>query len=121
MNKKTLGVATPVEFGFCEIAFEDELGESCAIQTVNDISHLLDESKPKSLILGLKTTHCYISQEYAKDVGIENKVDEKGFVSFDLPDEVLINSTMRLSEDQVSGLVVRLEQWLEKGHFSDEE
>ncbi len=120
MNK-TLGSVPQKDFGFSEVIFDDELGEKCAIQTVTDISCILDESKPKSLLLGLKVPHCYIDAACASQVGIEVAPDDKGIVEFDLPQAVSINASMRLNEDQVKGLIKRLEQWLDTGQFSDED
>ncbi|MDG1752320.1 MAG: hypothetical protein P8I03_11765 [Thalassotalea sp.] len=115
-----LGKVSRKEFGFSELTFTDELGENCAIQTVNDIKHLLDESKPRSIVLGLKEPHCYALKEYADKIGIKSEPNEMGIVEFNLPKGININSTIRLNEEQVKGLIVRLEQWLENDDFTDE-
>ena len=103
---KFLGQVSQPEFGFSELTFTDELGEVCAIQTVNDIAHLLDEYKPKSLILGVKEPLCYVFKEYADNMGIKNKPNKNGIVEFGLPKEVTINSSIRLNEEQVTLCII---------------
>jgi hypothetical protein len=120
MTKNSFGKASVVDFGFSELAFTDEQGEECAIQTVNDITSILSKESDKSILIGLKEPKCYILEKYAHMVGIQTDGKENGLVEFDLPDEVTINTSIQLSERQVRGLIVRLNQWLEDGRFSED-
>lgn len=123
MNKKTtpIGIESETERGWQRVSFKDEYNHDCSLQvssravcenedgTVNDplgwIWLGIDEIKPQ------------IMKSDAQRLGLIPPGKVTGWMDYHIPEEVLLHSQMHLNEQQVRGLIARLQVWLETGEL----
>jgi hypothetical protein len=93
--------------GFTYYQFKDRNGELCSIQE----SSLATEA---AIWLGIDDANPIIMHSDAKKLGMEVNTDS-GWVSYPIPDQVLLHTRMHLTIDQVKALLPILENFVKTG------
>lgn len=105
---------------FPRVDFKDAYGHGCKIQAsavVYDYAHSLDQPGSSAIWLGINDPKPEIMARDAHLVGVQTE-KKVGWVPFPIPQGVLVHTHMHLNREQVSGLIVRLQEWMAKGEFS---
>ena len=95
--------------GFSIIYFKDGNDKECQLQCSSAIGDYEDSfGRPGTSFVWL---------------GLENAdpkiLSEKGWVSYPIHKDVLLNTRMHLNREQVENLIDRLNEWLEKGKWEN--
>lgn len=116
-----LGVDGKTNRGFSVVMFQDASGLECSLQqssAIEDNDAALDNPGSSLIWLGVDDCKPQIMKSQAKALGVElPSGDLTGWMSYPIPDEVLITTRMHLSREQAKGLIARLQSWLETGTF----
>jgi len=117
------GTDSTTNRGFPVVEFKDEYDTECSLQissraVIEDEDGTVDD--PLGWIwLGIDDAEPKILKTNARKLGIELPPGEvSGWMPYPVPDEVLMNTRMHLNEQQVRGLIARLQTWLETGDFT---
>jgi len=116
---RELGVAGRTERGFGEVLFEDSYGKGCRLSCssiVGEYEDSMDRPGTSALWLGLSAVEAKVLAREAASVGVATQ-ETTGWVDYPIPARVLLSAAMHLDREQVAGLVVRLQAWLDKGDF----
>lgn len=102
--------------GFGYVKFTDVYDLRCSIQQNSMLSG-------DRLWLGIDDPKPQIMASDARALGYPTRGVQQGWVTFDLPNEVLMQTRMHLDKEQVRGLITRLQHWVDTGElkFEDEE
>jgi len=111
---KRLGPTKRTKRGFALLEFKDRYGVSCSLQA----SSLAEYAKPgtSAVWLGVDDPSPKVMASQAPSVGIKT-AEITGWVPYQIPDCVSINTRMHLDRRQVKALIGHLQAWLEKGTF----
>lgn len=93
--------------GFDITNFKDSYGAECSLQKSSSAF------EPK-IWLGVNDANPKIMVSDAKKIGIIPK-EETGWTRYDIPKEVLLNTRMHLSQEQVKELLPYLNRFVETG------
>lgn len=98
--------------GFDTVTFFDKYGKECSIQksslaTEDAIWFGIDDAEPK------------VMAKNAKSFGIET-TETTGWVPYPIPDEVLLNTRMHLTREQVKKILPILQEFVNTGDLPDE-
>jgi hypothetical protein len=113
MNK--LGKFEKTARGFDNVEFKDANGADCSVQAssaIGDYEDSFDKPGSSYLWLGVNDADPKIMASDAKTLGIETKATH-GWINYEIPSEVSLNTRMHLNREQVSGLVEELQYWLD--------
>lgn len=119
MEKKTkpLAKVAKTERGFQTVTFEDDYGVPCSIQQSSVIGKYEDSFKrpgTSALWVGCDEADPRVLASKAASLGVKTE-ETTGWVPFPLSKEVLLNTHMHLNREQVAGLIVHLQAWLDTG------
>lgn len=94
--------------GFGVVSFKDYYGSECSVQESSIV-------EPECVWVGVNDVQPKIMKRDAHKFGIQLPEGEEvsGWMSFPIPDEVLLSSRMHLNKDQVESLIKILQNWLE--------
>lgn len=95
------------ERGFGRVEFVDDYGEKCSIQESSSVTG--------RIWLGIDHVNPQIMKSDAIKLGLAVPFDETGWMSYPIPEQVLLSSRMHLNRSQVQDLVDKLQQWLDSG------
>lgn len=111
---KRLGKTKRTNRGFRIVEFKDLSGVACSLQA----SSLAIYTTPgiSAVWLGCDDANPQIEANKASAAGVKTDVTA-GWVPYPIPEEVLLNTRMHLTREQVSALVNHLVSWLERGTF----
>ena len=98
--------------GFALIQFEDRYGATCTIQKSSMIS-------PEAIWFGVENADPKIMAADAEKFGIVDPGDGTGWIEYPIPREVLINTRMHLTQDQVIDLLPILQHFAETGELPE--
>lgn len=122
MKKETLpfGEETRSNRGFEVVRFQDTYKQGC---NLIESSKAVFENKDGSvddplgwIWLGLNDVKPQIMKSDAVAMGMAVPPGEvSGWIDYPLPKQVFLNASMHLNEEQVKGLVARLNLWLKTG------
>ena len=104
-------IKTKTERGFSLVKFTDRYGARCAIQK----SSLVFED---CIWLGIEDADPKIMASDAIKLGIDNKGESCGWIHFDIPKEVLLNTRMHLTQDMAKELIKELNIFVNTGELS---
>jgi hypothetical protein len=96
--------------GFNIVEFKDTYGEECSLQK----SSLATEDR---IWLGISNVNPKIMASDAIKLGLPNIKENSGWVGFEIPEEVLINSRMHLDKKQAKKLIKHLTKFVETGEI----
>jgi len=98
--------------GFSLIEFEDSYGLGCNIQESSNAggSHIW---------LGVKDAEPKILAHDAMGLGLPTNGETTGWVPYEIPSQVFLNTRMHLDTKQVKDLIKVLEIWVESGELVD--
>lgn len=113
---KKLGKADKTERGFAIVEFKDQYDVPCSLQASSVVlsEHGLDNPGTSAVWLGITTVKPIVMARDAARLGVQTR-EENGWVRYPIPEGVQLNSRMHLDRDQVAGLILRLQEWLDKG------
>lgn len=116
-----LGESHPNSRGFQVLAFPDANGQKCTLQQSSAIRECedleaVDLPGRSAIWLGCDTAEPKILASHAAEHGIKTE-EKEGWVSYPIPDEVLMSTRMHLTRPQVYALVRHLTRWLETGNL----
>lgn len=97
------------ERGFPIAEFEDYYGANCSIQK----SSLIE---PDCIWLGVNDADPKIMVSKAESHGLKPE-SENGWMKFPIPEDVLLNTRMHLTRDQVKELLPLLQRFVETGEI----
>lgn len=100
---------TQTHRGFNLITFIDRYNHECNVQE----SSLASES---AIWLGLESASPQIMASQAKEFGIETEATV-GWIPYPIPDAVLLNTRMHLTQEQVQKLLPILQHFAETGNL----
>lgn len=108
--------------GFEKVTFLDTYDKKCSIQeSSRAVCEEDDGTVPDPLgwiWLGIDDPEPKVMKRDALRMGLRLPPGEvSGWMPFEIPKEVLIHTQMHLNEQQVRGLVARLNLWLETGRL----
>lgn len=121
MSEEKFGRAGLTDRGFTEVAFCDSYDTQCRVSSSSVIFDYPDAPRrpgSSALWLGVAKVKAQVMARDAMEVGVLTK-ETTGWVDYPLPEQVLVSGSMHLNREQVAGLVARLQEWLDKGEFSD--
>lgn len=98
--------------GFSVLKFNDSNGNECSLQ--------ISSSYDRSIWLGVHEVEAQFLAKDAKAVGVETD-QTLGWIKYDLPKELLINSRMHLNVAQTKELIKLLTNFVNTGDFDDKE
>jgi len=100
--------------GFNMIEFKDRNGVPCSLQA----SSLAEYATPgiSAVWLGTEDAGPKVLHWQAAFLGVKTSKTE-GWVSYPIPDEVLLSTRMHLNRKQVTALIRHLQKWLKTGSF----
>ena len=98
------------ERGLALCKFTDRYNAKCSIQK----SSLASED---CIWLGVDDAEPKIMASDAIKLGIDNKGETCGWVSFDIPKEVMLNTRMHLTQDMAKDLVRDLKKFIKTGEL----
>lgn len=115
-----LGNATYTGRGFPLITFTDTYGATCSLQ---ESSACVCENEDGTvddplgwLWLGVDDAKPQILKTKARAMGLPLPPGEcTGWMPYPVPEDVMMSTRMYLNEQQVRGLIARLQFWLDKG------
>lgn len=119
-NKKDLGDLKETDRGFSMIEFNDYYNQTVTLQCssviIEDYEDSFDKPGTSALWLGLKDPEVKFMAKDAEKLNLD--IPEKtGWVDYPLPECVHVFQRAHLNREQVKGLIKRLNEWLENGHF----
>lgn len=127
MNKETKPIGTESETnrGWQYVSFKDEYDHDCSLQIS---SRAICENEDGTvddplgwIWLGLDSIKPRIMKTDAQRLGLKLPPGEvTGWMDYPTPKEVIFHSRMHLNEQQVRGLIARLQIWLETGELHQE-
>jgi hypothetical protein len=97
------------ERGFAIGEFTDRYGAKCSLQK----SSLATED---AIWLGVNDANPQIMASDAKKLGLTND-ENVGWIKFNIPKEVLLNTRMHLTRDMVKNLIPILEKFVKTGEL----
>ena len=100
-------VRTTTERGFEKITFNDRYNKQCYIQN----SSLAEEA---AIWLGIEDPEPRIMAVDAKKLGIPTN-ETRGWIPFNIPEEVLVTTQMHISQKQAKDLIKVLQNFVDKG------
>lgn len=100
---------TTTDRGFAIIKFEDRYGAPCSLQ----MSSLASE---QAVWLGVDDARARILATDAAANGVETDAD-CGWVSYPIPEAVLLNTRMHLTREQVAELIPVLQRFVADGEI----
>ena len=100
---------TKTERGFEIGEFTDRYGAKCSLQK----SSLATED---AIWLGVNDANPQIMASDAKKLGLTND-ENVGWIKFNIPKEVLLNTRMHLTRDMVKNLIPILEKFVKTGEL----
>jgi len=106
--------------GFPMVDFTDAYGESCSLQcssAVGEYDDSLERPGSSFVWLGIDEIKPIVMAKDADKVGVTTK-ETTGWVDYPIPEEVQLSARMHLNREQVSGLIGRLQEWLDNGDFT---
>jgi hypothetical protein len=107
--------------GFALVEFTDAYGYECSLQqssAISDDNDAMDNPGSSFVWLGVDDGKPKVMKSQAKALGLTLPTGEvSGWMPYPIPEEVQISTRMHLSREQVTGLVERLQRWLETGSF----
>lgn len=111
---KPIGKVKRTARGFPLVEFKDHYDQPCSLQA----SSLAIYQQPgtSAVWLGVNDPSPKVMARDAASVGV-NTTETCGWVPYPIPKEVQISTRMHLNRQQVAGLIVRLQRWLETGGF----
>jgi hypothetical protein len=109
--------------GFRLVKFTDEYGKECSLQIS---SRAVCENEDGTvddplgwIWLGIDDAEPLIMKTKARELGMPLPPGEvRGWMPYPVPEDVLMHTRMHLNEQQVRGLIARLQTWLDTGAFS---
>ena len=109
--------------GFRLVKFTDEYGKECSLQIS---SRAVCENEDGTvddplgwIWLGIDDAEPLIMKTKARELGMSLPPGEvRGWMPYPVPEDVLMHTRMHLNEQQVRGLIARLQTWLDTGAFS---
>jgi len=107
--------------GFPCIRFDDAYGKKCSLQcssAIDDTDRGLENPGTSFVWLGVNDACPKILASKAEQYGVVTD-ETTGWVDYPVPGDVIMTTRMHLSRVQVKGLIDRLQEWLDTGHFSD--
>lgn len=113
--KKKLGKKNKTERGFSIVEFKDTTGAPCSLQASSRIGEYDDSmSRPgtSAVWLGIDEVKPIVMASQATSVGVITK-KTTGWVPYPVPPQVQMNARMHLDREQVAGLILRLQEWLD--------
>lgn len=93
--------------GFSHISFLDSYGVKCSIQKSSNIS-------VDSIWIGVDNAEPKLLASDARKFGIKTR-QEFGWVSYPIPEDVLLTTRMHLTREQVAELLPILQKFVETG------
>jgi hypothetical protein len=117
----SLGKATKSGRGFSKVVFKDSHDKQCEIlcsSAIDDTDRGWDNPGTSYLHIGLSGPEPIVLCANAEKVGLQ-PASSVGWQPYPIPDDVFISTSMHLSREQVAGLIVRLQEWLDNGKFGD--
>lgn len=108
---KPIGKLQKTERNFETIPFEDADNAACVLQA----SSLAHYTKPgiSAVWLGLEYPYPRIEASVARILGLSVPKEATGWVTYPIPDEVLLSTRLHLIREQVEWLIQRLTPWTE--------
>ena len=106
--------------GFPQVIFHDAHGCECSVQcssAIDDSQRGMENPGTSFLWIGVNDPDPRIMASKAVSLGIHT-AEVAGWIPFPVPDCVLMSTRMHLNREQVSGLIVRLREWLDTGKFA---
>ena len=109
--------------GFGLVTFRDEYYKACSLQISSRAVCENDDGTvddPLGWIwLGIDDAEPQIMKTKARELGMSLPPGEvSGWMPYPVPDDVLMHTRMHLNEEQVRGLMARLQSWLDTGEFN---
>ena len=118
-----LGKFSTTHRGFEIVHFRDEYGVQCSLQIssaciVENEDGTVDD--PLGWVwLGVDDADPKVMKSKARELGLQLPPGEvSGWMPYPIPDDVLLTTRMHLNEEQVRGLVERLQTWLDTGQLA---
>ncbi len=111
---KSLGKVSKNERGFEFVKFNDLYNAECSLQ----MSSLAHYEKPgtSAVWLGVDDPDPKILASEAASHGIKS-IETTGWVTYPIPDNVVLSTRCHLDRDQVEALIKHLQKWLEDDTF----
>ena len=98
--------------GFAFVEFTDRYGAECKLQK----SSLATEN---AIWFGVKDAKPQILASNASRFGVETNGQRTGWVPYPIPEEVLLTTSMHLTQDQVKELLPVLQRFAETGEIDE--
>lgn len=114
-NKAGLGLVSTTARGFDRIEFFDKYGTQCSLQQSSLAEH--EEPGTSAVWLGVDDVSPQVLASEARSVGVVT-AKNTGCVPYPIPPNVLLTSRMHLDREQVSALIMKLQNWLDGGTFA---
>lgn len=102
--------------------FLDGYGNKCSISessAIDDTDEGMEHPGSSFLWVGLEELKPMVLHEDARKLGIETDA-AVGWVPYPIPKEVLKSCKMHLGKEQVRGLILALQRWLDTGTLAEE-
>lgn len=118
-----LGTNTKTPRGFDSVEFVDRNDNPCHIacsSAIDGTQRGLENPGTSFLWIGTMDANPQVMCSNAAAVGLVPASDV-GWQPYPIPEQVLLQTRMHLSREQVEGLIDRLLQWLATGRFSNPE
>jgi len=122
-NQSPFGTEETTERGFPWIKFEDSHGNECSLQ-ISSAAVVENEDgtvdNPLGWVwLGIDDAKPSILKTKARELGLDVPPGEvTGWMPYPMPGDVSLHTRMHLNEEQVRGLMERLQNWLDNGTFT---
>lgn len=113
-NNNPIKIDKKTNRGFPYGEFTDSHGDLCTIQQSSACS--IDDEEGEYIWLGIDKVVPKIMASKAKSLGIETN-ETTGWIPYPIPDEVLLNSRMHLSQKKVEELLPILNYFVENGRL----
>ena len=102
--------------GFEFIEFKDLSGNPCSLQQSSFAG--CQDPGTSAIWVGCDSADPKVLASKAGEFGIETQ-ETTGWVSYPIPEDVLLTTRMHLDRKQVEGLIEVLQRWLQKGSFKE--
>lgn len=116
------GVDDTTARGFELVNFRDQYGKECSLQ-ISSLAVCENEDGtvdgPLGCVwLGIDDADPIIMKTKARELGMDLPPgNPSGWMPYQVPEDVLMTTRMHLNEQQVRGLIDRLQTWLETGNL----
>jgi len=120
-SDKLFGSRRTTGRGFARLEFKDVYGAECSLQESSRAVCAHEDGSVDDplgwLWLGVDDAKPQVLKSRAKEFGLKLKPGEEvsGWMPYPLPDDVHLTTRMHLGEQQVRGLIARLQLWLDTG------